>query len=91
MIRKTKNWHQLSVPDALNNTRSQLHGLASDDVNARLEESGFNELTQEKKVSPVILLLNQFKSALILILLVAVGLSLFIGITNYFAKVHSKL
>jgi Ca2+-transporting ATPase len=54
-------------------------GLDSDEASRRLAEHGPNELQASARISPWRLLLDQFKNVLILILLVAVGLSLVLG------------
>jgi len=68
------------VYDAL---KSGSEGLAPDEAKKRLSEYGFNELREEKRISPWVLLAGQFKSVLIIILLVAVALSVVIGLINY--------
>jgi Ca2+-transporting ATPase len=54
-------------------------GLNNDESGKRLEEYGYNELKQEKKISPFALFISQFKDLLIVILLVAIVLSFVIG------------
>jgi len=54
-------------------------GLTEDEVKSRLEKYGYNELKKEKKVSGFRIFLNQFKNILIVILLVAIGLSALVG------------
>lgn len=73
-------WYQLSISDALN----QLHtnpdrGLSQTEAEQRLVEYGPNELQASGRISPWTILLEQFKNVLIIILLVAVGLSAFLG------------
>jgi Ca2+-transporting ATPase len=74
-----KNWHSLPVPDVLSQLETSEKGLTSDQVKTRLAEYGYNELQDEAKKSPWLLLLDQFKNLLIIILLVAVVLSAFLG------------
>jgi P-type Ca2+ transporter type 2C len=54
-------------------------GLSSEEVEKRLEKYGKNELKEEEKTSVVELFLTQFKSFLILILMVAAIVSAFLG------------
>ena len=54
-------------------------GLSSTEVVRRLEQYGTNELTHEEGVSPLVLLLGQFKNILVIILLVAIVLSAVVG------------
>ena len=60
----------------------QLHatpnGLTNDEVQRRLSSYGYNLLKEKKKADAITLLLNQFKSPLVLILLVAAILSIFL-------------
>ncbi|MDD5190705.1 MAG: cation-translocating P-type ATPase [Dehalococcoidales bacterium] len=73
-------WHNLPVPEALNKLGVKLTGLSAAEAKDRLAKYGRNELTVEKKNSPWVLFFNQFKSALIIILLIAVVLSVVVGI-----------
>lgn len=54
-------------------------GLTGKEACGKLEESGPNELQGSKRVSPWLMLLEQFKNVLIIILLVATALSAFLG------------
>ena len=54
-------------------------GLSSGEVENRLEKYGKNELKEEEKTSIISLFLSQFKSFLIIILLVAAAVSAFLG------------
>jgi Ca2+-transporting ATPase len=76
-------WHDKSIADVFKELDSNQKGLNSDEAGRRLAEGGPNEIRQEKKISPWVLLLNQFKSILVIILLVAVALSVVIGMINY--------
>jgi Ca2+-transporting ATPase len=62
---------------------SQLHssfaGLSDEEARKRLEQYGPNELTEGQRVSPLKIFFDQFKSFLIIILLVAIGLSAVLG------------
>jgi Ca2+-transporting ATPase len=75
----TPLWHTLAsaqVSDALETTS---HGLAAAEAARRLASHGPNELQAARRVSPWALLAEQFKNVLIVILLVATGLSFFMG------------
>jgi Ca2+-transporting ATPase len=76
-------WHDKTITDVVKSLGSSLHGLTSDEAKRLLDEVGPNEITQEKKISPWALLLSQFKSILVIILLVAVALSVVIGIIGW--------
>jgi len=72
-------WHSLSTEEALSYLHSTPEGLAEDEVARRSAEYGPNQLTAAHRVSPLALLLGQFKNVLIIILLVATALSAFLG------------
>ncbi|MEW5853455.1 MAG: cation-translocating P-type ATPase [Myxococcota bacterium] len=57
-------------------------GLTGEEAARRLAAYGPNELGTEKRVSPLVLLLAQFKNVLMLVLVVATGLSLWLGHTT---------
>jgi Ca2+-transporting ATPase len=73
-------WHQMEVAEAPrhlgSNAEQGLSGIAA----ARcLEEQGANELRREHEVSAWAVFFEQFKNILIVILLVAVALSAWMG------------
>ena len=72
-------WHTLTVNSTLAELKTSPVGLSTDEARRRLEEYGPNELQAARRVSPWHLLLDQFKNVLIIILLVATGLSAFLG------------
>ncbi|MCZ7361970.1 MAG: cation-transporting P-type ATPase, partial [Candidatus Methanoperedens sp.] len=76
-----EKWYTYSIEMIFQHLRSGYHGLMSDDVNKRLSESGFNELPEKKRISPIRIFLSQFKNYLILILIGAAIISAFTGET----------
>lgn len=72
------NWHTLSAEQVLDELHSNLNGLSEIEAQRRLQAVGYNELKEKKKISPITLFLNQFKSFLVLILVVAVVISFII-------------
>jgi len=74
-----KNWHNLEVSEVLTSLDSNREGLSHGEAQRRLTQFGANELAEKKKVSPWVILLEQFKNFLIIILLVAVALSAIMG------------
>jgi Ca2+-transporting ATPase len=73
-------WHSLASTDILKNlTVDADTGLSSDEARKRLEQYGPNELAEGKGVSSWELLFQQFKNVLVIILIIAVGLSAFLG------------
>lgn len=73
-------WHTLDTAQAAAQLNTPVsHGLSQAEAARRLAEYGPNELQAVARVSPWALLLDQFKNILIVILLVAVGLSVVLG------------
>ena len=68
----------LSTDRVLEQTHSTISGLSHQDAKQRLSEYGVNSLNQKHKSSDLMLLLDQFKSPIILILIVAALLSMFL-------------
>ena len=75
----TKQWHSKTVEDALSELDVTIKGLTSQQVQERLTQYGPNELKKEKGKSPLKLLLGQFTDILMIILLIATGLSIVVG------------
>lgn len=76
-----KKWYNLSVGEVLNILGSKSGGLTADEAKKRLEKYGANELVKKTGISPWKIFLEQFKSVLIVILIVAVALSAVLGET----------
>jgi Ca2+-transporting ATPase len=72
-------WHTLPVDDVLRELSSSRQGLTSAIARERLQHFGPNELQAGDKVSGWRILLDQFKNVLLLILILATGLSLAAG------------
>jgi len=67
-------------PDELfSAVQSGIGGLSNSTAQTRLETVGPNTLVSSKKSSPLILFINQFKSPIVIILLVATIISMFVG------------
>jgi len=79
MICEPKAFWSLPAGELLQQLRSTPKGLTSDEARRRLNLYGPNLLKPEKVPHALILLLAQFKSPIILILLAAAGLSFFLG------------
>jgi Ca2+-transporting ATPase len=58
---------------------TSMAGLSVEQAARRLERDGYNQLQQVRRVSPLVIFLNQFKSFIIYILLFAVFFSILIG------------
>jgi Mg2+-importing ATPase len=65
--------------ELLNALNSSSSGISNEEAQKRLKEFGSNKLTAVKRRNLIILLLNQFKSALTLILTASAILSFFLG------------
>jgi Ca2+-transporting ATPase len=73
-------WYNLSPDEVADRLETRLdRGLSQAEAERRLGEHGPNELEAARAASPWKLLLEQFQNVLILILLVAVGLSIVLG------------
>jgi P-type Ca2+ transporter type 2C len=80
LSRAAQDWYGLDVEGAAAALGTSLDtGLNGQEAARRLEQYGPNELATASRVAPWRLLLEQFRNVLILILLVAVGLSLVLG------------
>jgi len=71
--------HYLPVKEVYRTLQSSEKGLETEEAKIRLSKFGFNELKESHKISPWQLFLNQFKNAVIWILVGAVLISAFIG------------
>ncbi len=76
---KTTIWHTFSSETLYTLLKSSSAGLTHDESVRRLAEHGPNELQAAQRISPWTLLFEQFKNVLIVILLVAIALSAFLG------------
>ncbi|MDP1737560.1 MAG: HAD-IC family P-type ATPase [Caulobacter sp.] len=72
-------WHALPGEEALRRLESRPEGLSDAEVTARLEAQGRNVLPEPAVSSQLVVLLRQFKSPLIYILLAASVVSLALG------------
>jgi Ca2+-transporting ATPase len=72
-------WHTLSIDATMSHLQSTPHGLAEVEVERRFARYGPNELQAAGRVSPWVILFQQFKNVLIIILLIATGISAFLG------------
>ncbi|MDD2725183.1 MAG: HAD-IC family P-type ATPase [Methylovulum sp.] len=70
-------WHK-SIDQQLTRLGSSLQGLSQRDAEIRLKRDGANRLNDKKKTGAWRLLLAQFKSSIILLLLFATGISFYL-------------
>ena len=78
MNQDTQSFWSLSVTELLVRFQATVSGLTNDEAKERLTSYGANRLKPQKRSDAFTLLIAQFKSPIILILLFATGLSLFL-------------
>jgi Ca2+-transporting ATPase len=71
--------HSKTLDNIYSELKSTPHGLLSSDAADKLRIYGYNRLEAKKKISPWMLLLEQFKNVLIITLLTATTVSMFLG------------
>lgn len=79
-----KRWHSISSKKILKELGTSLDGLSEDEAKKRHQRFGLNKLPEEKPYSNIKLLLRQFQSPLIFILLIA-------GIITFFLKDYTDM
>ncbi len=72
-------WHALDPAKALTELASTSTGLTPEEAARRLARHGPNEVAAAKHVGALSLLAEQFKNVLVVVMLVAIGLSAFLG------------
>jgi Ca2+-transporting ATPase len=73
------DYYNYSVKKTFEELKTSEKGLSKKEAEKRLEKCGFNEIKEKKKISPFSIFLSQFRSPLIIILLIAVVITLSIG------------
>ncbi|HLB05558.1 MAG TPA: HAD-IC family P-type ATPase, partial [Thermodesulfobacteriota bacterium] len=68
-------WHQKAINEAIDDLKSSLQGLSSEEAKKRLEEYGPNELKEVEKKTPLGMFLDQFKDFMILVLIAAAAIA----------------
>jgi Ca2+-transporting ATPase len=74
-------WHSMKVEEVLSDLRADQKGLSREEAERRLNEFGYNELKEKKRVTPLQIFLRQFKDIFVIMLLVATAISFLIGET----------
>ncbi len=72
-------YYAMDINSVLGSLDTSTEGLTGQEVETRLNKYGLNEIIEEKKVSRLEMLLSQFKSFLIIILLAAAFVSAMLG------------
>ena len=75
-----KDWHAEDVETVLEALGSDRDGISEEEAKERLERYGPNELIEEKKTTALELLLGQFKSILVIILIISAAVSAYIAV-----------
>ena len=79
MKQDTRPWHASTAEEVLGRLATSADGLSLKQAAERLAEHGPNALQAGRRISGWRILLDQFKNVLLLILILATGLSLFSG------------
>jgi len=74
-----KEYYRMTVQEVLDDLGTTTGGLSRDEAEKRRREYGKNELAAEFRVSRWLLFLSQFKDLLVIVLIVAAGISFAIG------------
>ena len=73
-------WHAVEIEEVLEALETDRGGLSEEEAERRLREYGPNELREEKRVTPLQIFLRQFKSILVIILIVSARVSAYISV-----------
>jgi Ca2+-transporting ATPase len=78
--KKINTWWNQSSEEICRNLKTDLHrGLSREEAEKRLQEFGPNQLPEQKRVSPLTLLINQFSSFIVWTLIAAAFIAGFLG------------
>jgi len=73
------NWYQLSFSEVKKKLETTETGLPDHEIEERIKRYGLNKLAEEEKISKLRILLHQFLSPLIYILMIAAVVTAFLG------------
>ena len=74
-----QKFHSLTIKEALETLKSSEKGLTNNEVNKRLNLYGLNTLKEKNKISKFSIFISQFKSFIVILLIVATIISLILG------------
>ena len=74
-MQEVNHFHTKDIKTLFQEFHTSEKGLAKEEAEKRLAQHGANEISKEKKTSPILILLKQFNSPLIYILIVAMIIS----------------
>jgi len=69
----------MKTEEVLEFLSSSPKGLSEEEASRRIKKYGYNELVEKKRVTPIQIFLDQFKDIFVIMLLIAILLSIFIG------------
>jgi len=72
-------WFRLPAEEVLSRLNTSLNGLTEEEAKRRLELYGFNEISERKKRGALDIFIDQFKSILVLLLVVSTIVSFILG------------
>ncbi|MDI6798972.1 MAG: calcium-transporting P-type ATPase, PMR1-type [Candidatus Aenigmarchaeota archaeon] len=72
-------WHTKELEEVIKELKSSNQGLSRTEAEYRLKKYGANEITKKRRINALEILFRQFKSILIIILLIATAISGFMG------------
>jgi Ca2+-transporting ATPase len=81
------NFHSLTIDETIKKLNTSRGGLTQKEADRRLAKYGENALPQSKRFSKIEIFINQFKSVLIYVLLIAAAISFFLGETTDMAVI----
>ena len=77
---ENKPWYSRAQEDVLDELMVEPEkGLSQEEAKRRLELVGYNQLTQQKPISPLIIFFNQFRDFMVMVLLAATCISGLLG------------
>ncbi|MHA1853725.1 MAG: cation-translocating P-type ATPase [Candidatus Heimdallarchaeaceae archaeon] len=71
-------WHTMSVNTVLEHLKTSKEGLSNEEVKKRIEKYGLNIIEKKKRRTALKIFFSQFKSILVILLLIATLLTLFL-------------
>lgn len=79
-LKNVNTWWTQSPENVCDNLKTDIHrGLSKEEAEKRLQEYGPNQLPEQKRVSPLTLLINQFSSFIVWTLIAAAFIAGFLG------------
>jgi len=72
-------YHSKTEKEVFEELKTRKEGLTEKEAQIKLEEYGYNEIKEGRKISPLKIFLQQFNSAVVYILIAALIISIFLG------------